>query len=102
MHGCTVRCGGNPDAISELTKGRLLAGDTRVKIAASEDVALRKAFAAEGASGFWQQILKEQEKIDPEIREFDEPQIYARLGEKRRHSKVWLATMNNEELSGRS
>ncbi len=73
-----------PDAISELTKGRLLAGDTRVKIAASEDVALRKAFAAEGASGFWQQILKEQEKIDPEIGEFDEPQIYARLGEKQK------------------
>ena len=58
--------------------------DSVLKIAASEEVALRKAFAADGARGFWRQILKEQEKIDPEIGEFDEPQVYARLGEKQK------------------
>jgi len=70
------------NAISELTKGRLRSGDDRVKIAASEDIALRKAFGADGARGFWQQILREEEKIDPEIGEFAPPQVYARLGEK--------------------
>jgi tetratricopeptide (TPR) repeat protein len=73
-----------PDAIREVTKGRLLSGDDRVKIAASEEVALRKAFATQGVKGFWQQILKEQEKIDPEVGEFDQPQVYARLGEKQK------------------
>jgi tetratricopeptide (TPR) repeat protein len=68
-----------PNAISEVTKGRLLSGDDRtVKDATSEDVALRRAFAAQGARGFWQQIVAEQD----EIGEFDTPQVYARLGEK--------------------
>jgi TolB-like protein/DNA-binding winged helix-turn-helix (wHTH) protein/Tfp pilus assembly protein PilF len=71
-------------AISELTKGRLLSGDERVKIAASEDIALRKALVADGARGFWQQILREEEEIDPEIGEFGEPQVYARLGDKQK------------------
>jgi len=70
-----------PNAISEITKGRFLAGDHRVKIAASEEIALRKAFAAEGARGFWQQMQKETVKLDTEIGEFDLPQVYARLGE---------------------
>lgn len=73
-----------PEAIGELTKGRLLSGDDRVKIAASEDVALKNAFATQGARGFWQQILKEQEKIDLEVGEFDQPHVYARLGEKQK------------------
>jgi TolB-like protein/DNA-binding winged helix-turn-helix (wHTH) protein len=67
-----------PNAIAELTKGRLLAGDARVKIAASQEVALRKAVATGGARGFWQQIQSEEEQIG----EFDMPQVYARLGEK--------------------
>ncbi|HEY4842813.1 MAG TPA: tetratricopeptide repeat protein [Terriglobales bacterium] len=69
-----------PNAISEFTKGRLLSGDDGVvKSAASQDVALKKAFAAKGATGFWQQLLKSRE-----IGEFDTPQVYARLGDKER------------------
>jgi TolB-like protein/DNA-binding winged helix-turn-helix (wHTH) protein/Tfp pilus assembly protein PilF len=66
-----------PKAITLLTKGRLLSGDDRAKIAAADEVALRKAFAAEGARGFWQQIQKH-----PDTGEFAMPQIYARLGDK--------------------
>jgi TolB-like protein/DNA-binding winged helix-turn-helix (wHTH) protein/Flp pilus assembly protein TadD len=70
-----------PSAISELTKGRLLSGDDSVvKDAESQDVTLRKAFAAQGAPGFWQQLLKS----GPEIGEFDNPQLYARLGAKQK------------------
>jgi TolB-like protein/DNA-binding winged helix-turn-helix (wHTH) protein/Tfp pilus assembly protein PilF len=70
-----------PTAISELTKGRLLSGDDRaVKEAASQDVTLRKAFAAQGATGFWQQLLNS----GPEVGEFDNPQLYARLGDKQK------------------
>ncbi len=69
-----------PNAISEFTKGRLLSGDDGVvKSAVSKDVALKKAFAAKGAAGFWQQLLKSRE-----IGEFDIPQVYARLGDKER------------------
>jgi hypothetical protein len=57
-------------------------GGDRVKIAASEDIALRKAFEADGARGFWQRMQKETEKLDAEIGEFDLPLVYARLGEK--------------------
>lgn len=68
-----------PTAISELTKGRVLSGDDSVvKDAESQDVTLRKAFAAQGAPGFWQQLLKS----GPQIGEFDNPQLYARLGAK--------------------
>jgi TolB-like protein/DNA-binding winged helix-turn-helix (wHTH) protein len=69
-----------PNAISEFTKGRLLSEDDGVvKSAASSDVALKKAFAEKGATGFWQQLLKSRE-----IGEFDTPQVYARLGDKER------------------
>jgi TolB-like protein/DNA-binding winged helix-turn-helix (wHTH) protein/Flp pilus assembly protein TadD len=68
------------NAISELTKGRLLSGDDRtVKAAAPDEVALRKALAAEGARGFWQQLLRSNGKLVGNIGEFDLPQIYARL-----------------------
>jgi TolB-like protein/DNA-binding winged helix-turn-helix (wHTH) protein len=78
------------NAIAELTKGRLLAGDDRfVKTAASEEVALRKALAAEGAAGFWKQLLTSNEKLVRNIGEFDTPQVYARLGDKERALK-WL------------
>jgi tetratricopeptide (TPR) repeat protein len=70
-------------AIGELTKGRLLSGDDRtVKAAAADDVALRKALAAGGSRGFWQQLLSSNEKLVGNIGEFDIPQIYARLGDK--------------------
>jgi tetratricopeptide (TPR) repeat protein len=70
------------NAITELTKGRLLADDDRVKTAASQEVALSKAFAIAGAQGFWQQIQRENEKFGRSVGEFDTPQVYARLGEK--------------------
>jgi TolB-like protein/DNA-binding winged helix-turn-helix (wHTH) protein/Tfp pilus assembly protein PilF len=69
-----------PNAINEFTKGRVLSGDNGVvKSAASQGVALKKAFAAKGAAGFWQQLLKSRE-----IGEFDAPQVYARLGDNER------------------
>jgi TolB-like protein len=68
------------NAISELTQGRLLSGDDRVRMAASEDAELKKAFVADRARGFWLQILREEEKNGPELGEFGEPQLYARLG----------------------
>jgi TolB-like protein/DNA-binding winged helix-turn-helix (wHTH) protein/Tfp pilus assembly protein PilF len=78
------------NAIGELTKGRLLsANDRAVKAAASEDVSLRKAFAAEGAAGFWQQLLTSNEKSGRDIGEFDDPQLYARLGDKQK-ALEWL------------
>jgi len=69
-----------PNAIAALTKGRLLAGDNRVKTAASYGASLRKTVAVEGANGFWREIERQQEH-DPEIGEFGPPQIYARLGD---------------------
>jgi serine/threonine protein kinase/TolB-like protein/Flp pilus assembly protein TadD len=78
------------NAIGELTKGRLLsANDRAAKAAASEDVALRKAFAAEGATGFWHQLLTANEKSGRDIGEFDNPQLYARLGDEQR-ALEWL------------
>jgi serine/threonine protein kinase/tetratricopeptide (TPR) repeat protein len=78
------------NAISELTQGRLLSGDEgTVKTAASDEVALRKALAAEGAKGFWQQLLRSNEKLVGNIGEFDTPQLYARLGDKQK-ALEWL------------
>jgi TolB-like protein/DNA-binding winged helix-turn-helix (wHTH) protein len=74
------------NAITELTKGRLLAGDDRVKSAASDEANLRKAFAAEGARGFWLQIQREK---DTEVGEFGRPQVYTRLGDKEK-ALEWL------------
>jgi TolB-like protein/DNA-binding winged helix-turn-helix (wHTH) protein/Tfp pilus assembly protein PilF len=76
------------NAISELTKGRLLSNDDQ---AASEDAALRKALADRGATGFWQELLKSQR----EIGEFDRPQLYARLGDKQK--ALELLNRNYEE-----
>jgi TolB-like protein/DNA-binding winged helix-turn-helix (wHTH) protein len=70
-----------PEAITELTKGRLLRGDDHAKVAADE-MALRKAVAAQGAAGFWHEIRKWNEGDYPNVGEFDVPQAYARLGEK--------------------
>jgi tetratricopeptide (TPR) repeat protein len=90
------------NAISELTKGRLRSGDDRVKIAASEDIALRKAFGADGARGFWQQILREEEKSIPKS-ESSHPRRFMPAWERRkRHWKGWTETMKNEMPWGRS
>jgi TolB-like protein/DNA-binding winged helix-turn-helix (wHTH) protein/Tfp pilus assembly protein PilF len=71
------------NATSELTKGRLLSGnDHTLKSAASEEVALRRAIAVEGDKGFWQQLLQSNQKSGRNIGEFDNAQIYARLGDK--------------------
>jgi tetratricopeptide (TPR) repeat protein len=49
------------DAITELTKGRQLSGEVGDNTAALEQASLRKALAAEGAKGFWQQIQTQKE-----------------------------------------
>ena len=74
------------NAIANLTKGRLLAGDAGgdvpTKFAAANDVALKSAFASEGASGFWREMRKLAEKDGPEIGEFGIAQLDARIGDK--------------------
>jgi tetratricopeptide (TPR) repeat protein len=72
-----AQLGNYPSAITELSKGRLLAGDDRAASAASQEATLRKAFVAQGSRGFWQQIQR-----DEEMGEFGSPQVYARLGDK--------------------
>ena len=75
--------GQHENAISELTKGRLLSGDDRtVKAALPDELALRSALAAEGPRGFWEQLLKSNKNLVGNIGEFDLPQLYARLGDK--------------------
>ena len=69
------------EAIPNLTKGRLLANDMRSKTAAADDMPLKRAFAREGARGFWRELQKQGVKDDPEIGEFGAPQLYARLGD---------------------
>jgi TolB-like protein/DNA-binding winged helix-turn-helix (wHTH) protein len=87
------------NAIEELTKGRLLAGDDHfVKIAVPEEVALKKALAAEGAAGFWKQLLSSNEKSPRNIGEFDNAQAYARLGEKEK-ALEWLERDYEERRS---
>ena len=77
-----VQLGQYDNAITELTKARLLSHlDQAIKAAAPEEVALRQALATEGARGFWQQIQRSKEK-SLYLGEFDGPQVYARLGEK--------------------
>jgi hypothetical protein len=83
-----------PEAITELRNGRFLRGDDHAKVAADE-IALRKVFAAQGAKGFWQEIQKWNERDFPNVGEFDIPQVYSRLGEKKRpwsHVKETLRT----------
>jgi TolB-like protein/DNA-binding winged helix-turn-helix (wHTH) protein len=70
-----------PEAITALTKGRLLRGDDHARVAADE-MAFRKAVAAQGAAGFWHEIQKWNERDYSNVGEFDVPQVYARLGEK--------------------
>ncbi len=71
-----------PDAITEITKARLLEGGERAKWAAADRIALTNAYAAKGPTGFWQQIRKANEKTGRNFGEFDIPQVYARLGNK--------------------
>jgi TolB-like protein/DNA-binding winged helix-turn-helix (wHTH) protein len=87
------------NAIAELTKGRLLAGDDHfVNIAVPEEAALRKALAAEGAAGFWKQLLSSNQKLGRNIGEFDTAQAYARLGEKEK-ALEWLERDYEERRS---
>ena len=71
-----------PDAITEITKARLLEGSDRAKWAAANKIALTNAYAAEGPTGFWKQIQEANQKTGRNFGEFDIPQVYARLGEK--------------------
>lgn len=89
------------NAISELTKGRLLSGDDRrVKTAASEEVALKKALAAEGGRGFWQQLLRSSGGSGDSVGEFDGPQICARLGDKQEALKLLDRNYEKRESLG--
>jgi len=68
-----------PNAIAEMTKTRLLTGSSAQKVAADES-ALRKAFAAQGSQGFWQQVrVVQQDGWFPGG--FFDAEIAARLGE---------------------
>jgi TolB-like protein/DNA-binding winged helix-turn-helix (wHTH) protein/Tfp pilus assembly protein PilF len=79
------------NAITEYSRGQLLSGnDETVKAAPSQEIALRKAFAADGARGFWKQFLSSNKKLGRNIGEFDTPQIYARLGDKQ-NALEWLS-----------
>jgi tetratricopeptide (TPR) repeat protein len=71
-----------PDAITEITKARLLEGGERAKWAAANKIVLTNAYAANGPRGFWHQIQKANETTGRNFGEFDIPQVYARLGEK--------------------
>jgi tetratricopeptide (TPR) repeat protein len=77
-----AQIGKYPDAISALTEGRVKGYHSIVKIAASDEASLRKAFAVEGANGFWREIQRQNQREDPQIGEFAIPQVYARLGNK--------------------
>jgi TolB-like protein/DNA-binding winged helix-turn-helix (wHTH) protein/tetratricopeptide (TPR) repeat protein len=70
------------EAITEITKARLLEGGPRAKMAAADKLALTNAYAAKGPMGFWRQIQKANEKTGRNFGEFDIPQVNARLGEK--------------------
>jgi lipopolysaccharide biosynthesis regulator YciM len=65
---------------------------------ASEEVAFRKAFSAEGAAGFWKQLLTSNQKLVRNIGEFDTAQAYARLGEKEK-ALEWLERDYEERKS---
>lgn len=67
-----------PNAILEITKTRLLEGESAQKIAADELV-LRKAYADRGGAGFWQAIRATVEPGNFGAEDFFTPQIYARL-----------------------
>ncbi|HUD15006.1 MAG TPA: tetratricopeptide repeat protein [Terracidiphilus sp.] len=62
-----AQVGQYPDAITKLAEDRFLAGEHRVKSAASDEVFLRKAFTEGGAQGFWQEMQRQGTKDDPEI-----------------------------------
>jgi len=68
-----------PSAIAEMSKTRLLTGTSPQRVAADES-ALKKAFAAQGSQGFWQQVrVVEQDGWFPGG--FFDAEIAARLGE---------------------
>ena len=78
------------NAITEYTRGQLLTGDdSTIKTAPSQEAALRKAFAAEGGRGFWQQFQISNQRFGRDIGEFDTQKIYARLGDKQ-NALEWL------------
>lgn len=70
-----------PSAITELTKTRLLEGQPPQTIA-TDELALRKAFADRGKQGFWGAMRATITSAEYEAAEdFFSPQVYARLGD---------------------
>jgi hypothetical protein len=96
------RLGQYPAAIAMLTKGRLLSGDQRVKIAAADEVSQRKAVSAEGAQGFWRELRNQGSKDDPEIGELGMPQVIARMGDKQKALEGWIAALTQERVCAHS
>jgi TolB-like protein/DNA-binding winged helix-turn-helix (wHTH) protein len=67
-----------PNAITEITKFRVLVETRPNNEIAADNLALKKAFAAEGGRGFWREIQAQQARDVPPI---PESQIDAGLGE---------------------
>jgi tetratricopeptide (TPR) repeat protein len=91
------------NAISELTKGRLLSGDDRtVKAAAPDEVALRKALAAQGARGILAATSAGRTKNSWAISASSTFRKFMHGWEThKRPWNRWTETTKNEELSGR-
>jgi adenylate cyclase len=75
-----AQLGDFPNAITEITKTRLLEGGSVQKVTADELV-LRKAFADRGAEGFWQAVRGTIQPGHFYAEVFFTPQIFARLGD---------------------
>jgi adenylate cyclase len=75
-----AQLGDFPNAITEITKTRLLEGGSAQK-AAADELALRKAFMNRGAEGFWQQVRGAIQPGTFEVEVFFAPQIFAHLGD---------------------
>jgi len=75
-----TQLGDFPNAITEITKTRLLEGGSAQTVAADES-ALRKAFTNRGAEGFWQAARSAIQPGNFAVEVFFAPQIFARLGD---------------------
>ena len=75
-----AQLGDFPNAITQITKTRLLEGGSAQKVAADE-LAFRKAFKNRGAEGFWQAVRGAIQPGTFDVEVFFAPQIFARLGD---------------------
>jgi tetratricopeptide (TPR) repeat protein len=73
-----AQTGQYPNAISEITKFRALIAARSNNEIAADGVALKKAFAAQKALGFWQEIQRQRPR---DAAPFQETQMYIGLGD---------------------